>query len=110
MVHGLGVRGIHFDSHTNIIVTNAKLQARTRTGKACTCTTVVLMLECGRSAHAYAATKLTSAADGSDLGRSSTAAIKVTYAVVIDTSTWASRCAVSADPGATPHLCVIQMV
>ena len=88
MVHGLGVRGIHSDSHTNIIVTNAKLQARTRTGKACT--TVIRMPEWGRSAHAYAATKLTSAADGSDLGRSSTAATNVTYAVVIATSTWSS--------------------
>jgi hypothetical protein len=88
MVHGLGVRSIHSDSHTNIIVTNAKLQARTRTGKACT--TVILMPEWGRSAHAYAATKLTSAADGSDLGRSSTAATNVTYAVVFATSTWSS--------------------
>jgi hypothetical protein len=45
----------------------------------------------------------------SDLGRSSTAATNVTYAVVIATSTWSSTCAVNADPGATPHLYLIQM-
>jgi hypothetical protein len=106
MVHGLGVRSIHSDSHTNIIVTNAKLQARTRTGKACT--TVILMPEWGRSAHTYAATKLTSAADGSDLGRSSTDATNVTYAVAIATSTWSSKRG-KRDPGATPHRCLIQM-
>jgi hypothetical protein len=88
MVHGLGVRGIHSDSHTNIIVTNAKLQARIRTGQSVRNRHPYARV--GRSAHAYAATKLTSAADGSDLGRSSTAATNVTYAVVIATSTWSS--------------------
>jgi hypothetical protein len=45
----------------------------------------------------------------SDLGRSSTAATNVTYAVVVVRSTWSSTCTVNADPGATPHLGVIQM-
>src|SRR5580704_11402820 len=88
MVHGLGVRGIHSDSHTNIIVTNAKLQARTRTGKACT--TVILMPEWAEAHTPTPPANSPAPADGSDLGRSSTAATNVIYAVVIATSTWSS--------------------
>jgi|HubBroStandDraft_4_1064222.scaffolds.fasta_scaffold02051_1 hypothetical protein len=106
MVHGLGVRGIHSDSHTNIIVTNAKLQARTRTGKACT--TVIVMPEWAE-AHTPTPPPNSPAppmariwADPQRPRQTSSMRSSLLHPRGL------AR-AVNADPGATPHLCLIQM-
>jgi hypothetical protein len=59
--------------------------------------------ECGRSAHAHDATKLTRPAEGSDLARSSMATTNATDAGVgVAISTWSSTCG-KCGSGATPH-------